>query len=348
MAKQTQSSSLATKIKAKAKDVFDASKATEPTYDTGGNLPAGIEGGIAQLVDCCVKKIKEGKQNAGELMFYAAGVVVSPEEHGGVRIKGLRTNISEFLFDTPTRSRTTFAEHLDWVLNEMKKLGADLSETSEDEVEDVMAALKEQQPYFRFRTWVGAKNTEGPYKDREPMVNHIWSGVKGLEDYVSDDADAGVVDETGDEEPEETPAPVKGKSTKTRPAPVEEEAAEEGEADLAALAESADGGDADAQRELEKLASEAGVDAASIATWAEVVEAMQAGGEAAEESEPEAEEAAEVVPEKGEVYSFKAKGQKKAVDHEVVAVLPKAKTVTLKNLDTGALVKGVGWSDLQG
>ena len=357
MPKQVSTSSLAARIKAKAKKAFDTAKTAEPTYDTGGNLPTGIEGGIAQLVDCCVKKIKEGKSNAGELMFFAAGVVVSPEEVNGVHIKGLRTSIMEPLYDTPTRSRKTFGEHLDWVMNEMKKLGADLSEVSEDELEGVMADLKEANPYFRFRTWSGSKQeivkdgnkwkvgdktypseaaakAANPFAGREPTVNHTWSGNKGLEDYMSDEPEGAVVDETVEEPAEEA----------------EESAAEEGDGnDLSTLAEQADGGDEDAQRELEKLAKDADVDAANIATWAEVAEAIQAASGSGEEAESEEEAEEEpTIPVKGDVYSFKAKGKKRAVDHEVVAVLPKAKTVTLKNLDDGSLVKGIAWSELVG
>jgi len=363
MPKQVSTSSLAARIKAKAKKAFDAAKTAEPTYDTGGNLPTGIEGGIAQLVDCCVKKIKGGKSNAGELMFFAAGVVVSPEEVNGVHIKGLRTSIMEPLYDTPTRGRKTFGEHLDWVLNEMKKLGADLSEVSEDELEGVMADLKEAKPYFRFRTWSGSKQeivkdgnkwkvgdksylseaaakAANPYAGREPTVNNTWGGTKGLEDYVSEEPEGAVVDETTSDAAEEA------EEAEEAAAEVEEG----GDNDLSELAEQADGGDEDAQRELEKLAKAADVDAANIATWAEVAEAIQAAGsgEEAEEAEEEAEEAEPTIPNKGDVYSFKAKGKKKAVDHEVVAVLPKAKTVTLKNLDDGSMLKGIAWSELVG
>jgi hypothetical protein len=218
MPKQTGKSSLASKLGDRGREAFDSHKSDETTYGQV-NLPGGIENGIARLVDCKFTQIAEGKQNAGEWMFYAAGIVVSPSEHEGTQILGLRTMISEPLFDTPTRSRKTIDEHLAWVLNEFRKLGVNTDELSFDDLEGVAEQLVEGSPHFRFRTWKGSKQeivkkegkffvgdkkyaTEAaakaanPYVGSEPMVLHQWGGAV---EYQGDEGSDGAVnDQTGD------------------------------------------------------------------------------------------------------------------------------------------------------
>src|SRR3982751_6537654 len=125
----------------KAVEAFNKHKGDETEYGNFGELPPGIDGGIAQLVDCRVLEIKEGKQNAGELMFFARGVVVEPEEVEDprtgmvVRIKNRNTTLSEPLFYTEGRARETTEEHMAHILNELRKLGLpteDISATDEE------------------------------------------------------------------------------------------------------------------------------------------------------------------------------------------------------------------------
>ena len=358
MPAQSKKSSLAARLGDKARKAFDECKDKPPEFDSNAGLPAGIEGGVAKLVECKFTQIAAGKANAGKDMFYAAGVVVSPAEVNGVSLVGLRTQISEPLYDTPTRSRKTVEDHLEWVMNEMKKLGLDMSEFSPDDLEDMAATLKEQQPHFRFRTWSGSKQeieqrggkffvgTKGPYATeaalkvanpfagREPMVNHTWNG--SCEWIEEDDTSAAVEDAT-----DEVAAPTKraGKVTAT-PEPEESE-----NADPATLAEQADGGDQEAAEELSKLALAAGVDEESIngaENWAAVVEMMadDDGKASPVEDDP-------FKPEKGEVYQYKAPGKKKAVDCEVTAVFETRETVNLKNLTDSTVYKAVPWAKLE-
>lgn len=357
MPAQQKQSSLASRLGEKARKAFDESKTEAPEFDSQAGLPAGIEGGVAQLVECKFTQIAAGKQNAGKDMFYAAGVVVSPQESNGVSLVGLRTQISEPLYDTPTRSRKTVNDHLEWVMNEMKKLGIDMSEMSIDDLEDIAVTLKEQQPHFRFRTWSGTKQeiekrggkffvgTKGPYATEaaakaanpfagsEPRVQHNWNGAC---EHVEDDEGASVVDETEETLPVKSAKSVK----KASPEPVEEE-----EVDLAELATAADGGDQEAAGQLADLAKEAGVDEDAIngaESWSSVVELMQGGeGEEAEEEESD-----DWKPEKGEVYPYKAPGKKKAVDCEVTAVFLRNETVNLKNLTDEKVYKAVPWAKL--
>jgi hypothetical protein len=66
---------------------FDAHKGDETEYSSFGDLPAGVEG-VAQLVECRLTQVKEGKKNAGEWLFYAAGAVKQPAEFEGQRLFG--------------------------------------------------------------------------------------------------------------------------------------------------------------------------------------------------------------------------------------------------------------------
>lgn len=381
MAVQKKKSSLAARLGEKARKVFNEVKDQEPEFDTQAGLPGGIEGGIAQLVECKFTQVAAGKQNAGKDMFYAAGVVVSPSEVNGINIKGLRTQISEPLYDTPTRSRKTIDDHLEWVMNEMKKLGLDMSEMDLDDLEDAAETLKEEKPYFRFRTWSGTKQeiverggkffvgTMGPYRTEaaakaanpyagtEPRVQHTWNGVC---EYLDDEEEVdGVEDNTSSVKASKA-------AKKTKADVVDEpEEEEEGEEDLAELAAAADGGDTDAAERLFELAMEAGIDEETINSteeWSAIVEMMQSSSDdeeeedASEEDEEEEEEEEEAEeeeaeedewkPEKGEVYAYKAPGMKKAIDCEVTAVFESKETVNLKNLNDNKVYKSVPWDKL--
>jgi hypothetical protein len=355
---QKQQSRLASRLGDKARKAFDSIKTEAPEFNSQAGLPAGIEGGIAQLVECKFIQVAAGKQNAGKDMFYAAGVVVSPQESNGVNLVGLRTQISEPLYATPTRSRKTVEDHVEWVMNEMKKFGIDMSEMSIDDIEDIAATLKEQRPHFRFRTWAGSKleiekrggkffvGTKGPYSTEaaaktanpfagtEPRVQHTWNGAC---EYVEGEEDNAVVDET----PEAAPPKVDKK-----PGKAADDAPEEQEVDLAELATAADGGDEEAAGQLSDLAKEAGVDEDAINSadsWASVVELMQGGEEGVEDEE----NSDNWKPVKEEVYPYKAPGKRKAVDCEVTAVFETKETVNLKNLDDEKIYKSVSWSKLE-
>jgi hypothetical protein len=203
----------------KAVEAFNKHKADETEYGNFGDLPPGIDGGIAQLVDCRVLEIKEGKQNAGELMFFARGVVVEPEQVEDprtglvVRIKNRNTTLSEPLFHTPGRARETFEDHMAYVLNQLRKLGLSTEDiaATDEEFNAQLATLKESAPFFRFGTWMGPKNDQYP----NPRVNHRWEGTQGLEDYTPPDEGSPVDhDATGLPAPSEW---LKGNGSATRP-----------------------------------------------------------------------------------------------------------------------------------
>lgn len=278
MPKQVTRSGLLGKLGDKLRRAHEAHKGDETTYSQFGDLPPGIENGVAQLVDCKFTQIKEGKNNAGEWMFYAAGVVVLPRSVGGIPIEGLRTQISEPLFDTPNRSRETVAEHLAWIYNQLRLLGVNTSEMQVEDLEATAAGIKEIAPYFRFRTWRGDATKEFP----NLRTNHVWNGC--ISDFDPDEAGVGgAVDDRG------TPGGAAG------PSGAGEDFDEFG--DLSALAAKADNNRLsekvrkEAQDKLEEAALERGIDLEVIHgadTWADVLEMIRSGpGEAAANGETE-------------------------------------------------------------
>lgn len=298
-----------------------AESAQKPVnYGSSGDLPEGIEGGVAILVDCKVGKYEKGDQK-GESYFYAAGTVVSPAEHGGVKIEGLRTSIMEPLCDTPQRtSRPKLADHIDWVLNELKKLGVSAEAIagirSEDDLKAVCAALKQAKPSFRFRTWKGQATKEFP----NPRVNHEWKGATAAVSAPAED----VTDNSG-----------------------EAGAGDADENDPAALGVAADNGAEGAAEKLSELAKAAGFSQKQIdgaESWTalgkEVAEAS--GGE-----DNSAEGNGEWTPGKGDIYLYKPKGARKPQECEVTAVFEGNRTCNVKSMDDGKMYKTVSWDALE-
>lgn len=256
MAVQKAKSGLAAKLGAKGHAAVEGHKNDETVFQGGGDLPAGIENGIAQLVECKFDIVKEG-DNKGEYYFYAGGVVVTPKsimtDEGEFPIEGMRTSITEPLYDTPSRSRKTVDDHLAWILNELRKLGVDTSEVSLDNLEATAAAVKESGTTFRFRTWKGEATEQYP----NPRVNHQWAGAVDYEMSSEDDVQ---------EEVAAAPKTTKttGKATTAK-------------ANQGLDSEAADNGDEDAQRAIAAAARELGIDPedASFADWAAVHVAVE-------------------------------------------------------------------------
>lgn len=289
-----------------------------------GNLPPGIEDGVARLEDCEFQVIKEGKKNAGEYQFYASGIVVEPFEHTfedppdsgkyrTIKVEGKRTFIVEPMCDTseskPNSKRKTVSDHLAFVYDIYRILGYDTSSMDYTDLEAVAEALRANKPYFIFRTWRGKATEQFP----NPLVNHDW--MRPVEDGYAPPENAEEVDNTAPPVPsrngsastptaKSTPAPSRPASkapSASKAPPTSEPASNEPEPnmefaqDLDALAEMAKGKDGveeveDARNKLSELAIEAGkteeeVDNAD--SWEEVVEWIR---EAEGNTEPEGEE----------------------------------------------------------
>jgi len=336
MAKRAKSS-ISGAIKKRAKD--------ETNYGVEFiDLPGGITGGIAELVDIKFGEYKTGT-NKGKQFFYAAGVVKSPKtalaekkvfENGKVKtletkevnIEGQRTSMMIPLCQTKTRKGdvTSVEDHVANMLNEIRKLGYDTEDLeSEEELESLFDVMKEEKPRFKFGTTQSEPNANYP---DNPRIWENWYGVRDLngdaseyEEEITDD----VEDSTGEEGEEEDDIPFEEEET---------EAAE----DIVALAEAADNEDEEAGEKLAKLAEDAGINHEEYETWVEVAEALSSGESSTEEYEPEEEE----------VVNYKPPRKRKAVECEVVGVDTGAKTCTLKNLDDGSSVySDVPWRVLE-
>jgi len=400
---------LASKLGEKGRQAVLANR--EKEVAVGQTLPGGVSG-VAELRSCTFGEFKEGK-NKGALYFMARGIVQEPEAY-----KGMATQIGPHaLIDTPSGGKMkTQEDHLNWAMDQMAALGADKESMSLDNLEEIAAALEQAKPMFRFRTWQGAKQdiakdkdgkyylfnlgendtpdsrvagkgpysseqlarAANPYAGREPMVNHLWNGTRGLENYHSPEPSSAVQDNT----PEEPVAPAKPAAKpspkpapKPEPEPEEEESqAEETtsgaafmEVSLDDLLELANAQDDDASSTLKDRAIAAGMTEEEVEgaeSWGDVVAEIQKreGGEPEEETtEEEAEPEAEVEPIKGALYFYKVldpktkkpltdpktKKERKAVQVEIQAVDKKAKTASLLNDDDRkTLYKGVPWDQL--
>jgi hypothetical protein len=317
MAKVVTKSGLAGKLGTTGKKAVQSHREDETRFDVGGRLPAGIENGVAQLVDCRFGQYEKG-DNKGEYFFYAAGVITAPEAHNGVPIKGLRTSIIEPMHDTPGRKRATVDDHVEWVLNEMRKLGADTKNVEIEDLETLAAALKEEGPHFRFRTWKGEATKQFP----NPRVNEVWNGLVDFDGEVT----SAVEDNTEDTEGETGAAE---------------------EADLASLGNAADddsdeAAQSEAQVQLSEMCEAQGVDPDQYETWAEVAAVLSEGST---EGEQEAE--GEVQPAIGEVWYYKPPKAKKKVEVDITAVFEGKKTVNCKNLeDNKTTYRSVPWDQL--
>ena len=316
MAKGSATSEFFQKFGQKIAKSHEKHKKDTTTLGNTGDLPSNMEG-TAKLVDMGLRKIKEGKKNAGQYMFYAAGVVLSPEvftKPDGVKVKvqGRRTSITTPLFDTPDRTtRKSLDDHYAWMLNQLRLLGVETADVDSENMEDVFKALVKEGVTFGFRTW-GGPTKEYP----NGQVNHDWTGLVEVEDAGDGDAvddDTADGEEEGDEDAEEDG---------------EEEGEEEGDAEE---------GEGDGDEE-----GEAGED--------EREEEEEEEGEEEEEPKKPAgkkpapapaakKPAAPDVPEQGEILYFAPldpktkKPGKKKVEVEVKKVYPKEKCADIVLVD---------------
>lgn len=327
----------------------------KPVTYGNARLPGGITNGVAKLTVVEMGEIKaEAKKNAGDPYIRFAGVVVSPAsvvvDGVDVPVAGLQTSIMETLGDTETNAgkQVSFEEHVANACNEMKKLAGAEFDTADFEAAVANLGEAAGDPdnpiYFRFSTSKGKSTPEYP----EPRVFENWYGAKGLENYSPPDATAGATQDDTDKAPPtrtvppkaapaangKAPAAAAGKAApvkvppKPEPDPNPDGAAD---VDVDQLLADANAGNAEG---LQEAAIAAGfdkdvVDAAD--SW-DIVADMIRNGVPEEADAPAADTAN---PQVENVFYYKPKGAKKAIECEVTAVNAKKKTVTLKNLTDG-------------
>ena len=319
------------------------------------DLPAGIKGGVAELVEAKVGEYKTG-DNQGEEFLYMAGVVIKPKKAMSitkawqdgrvvilaseeVEVEGQRTSTMEPLCATTKTDGDIVSvdEHVANALNSLRMLGANTSVVdSPKSFEALLEALKEAKPTFKFGTSARDPSTEYP----TPRVWERWYGAVDYEEGEEGDEVADDTDEVPDGEPESEADETEG------------EESEEGD-DLEQLGEAADNDDEEAQKRLAELCEsreDGEIDPDEYDTWAEVATLLSVGeegeegeGEEGEEGEGEGEG---IIPEKGDVLSYKPPKARKSQECEVTAVFTAKETCNLKSLDTGKGYKSVEWSKL--
>ena len=146
-------------------------------------LPAGINNGIAQLLNIGFSQYKKGIYQ-GHVYFLASAVVLEPESVRGITVRGLHTQIGTgLLHDTSLGynvldKRKTFKDRYALMLNELEKLGIDANDFKSDNIanysnmvlsnwsDKTTKLLIQEKIYFRFRTCV-----------KQSTVYHSWLGV---------------------------------------------------------------------------------------------------------------------------------------------------------------------------
>lgn len=344
---QKSKNSLMARLGERGRKAHEEHRMDETTYGII-NLPPGITGGVAQLVTAKWDEYRPGTRYAGKPYVLFRGIAKLPKEHNGIPVEGQGVLLIVPLCDQPDRVKAdkkprTLEDNYADLLNELRKLGVDTRELGPDDIEDALAALQEEKPHFRFstRAWTPPKTPNNP--DPSPMTFTQFDGVC---EFSENEENSGVEDSTDE-------AGSSGGSNAFNEF-----------SDLNSLAEKADAGDSDAQNELTVMAEKAGLskEAANAESWAEVAALLSgesAGSEAVTEEAGEESESSEETedapwePAKGDVYKYRPidvkskKPAKKAVEVEVVMVDKKTQTVTVKDLNTRSIYKGVKWSSLE-
>lgn len=338
MAKKEQKTSFSSVLGQRGAKAFEGSKNNEVVYDKGGELPV-IQAGVAQLTSMTIGVYKNGA-NKDKPFFRAAGTVLSPkkvrdDDGNEIPVAGLQTSIMIPLCDTKTQKGevTKMEEHMEKMINEVKKFGVDLSEVAFDDFDSTLEALVETAPQFKFRTWKSKATKEYP----DPRCNHVWNGIVEEDDQVSTD-DEGAVEVDEDEgdasEPDEDDA---GSEDDTGDAGDDNSADTPAvdEKHLAELVKKANKKDKKAQQELIELAVAAGhtqEEAENADDWESVAALARepVGGDSGE-GETQSDEIEVGNQVQYRPIDAKTKKPGKAVDCEVVKVY-KTGNLDLKNL----------------
>lgn len=189
---QVQKSTLAKRLGAKLVEAHLKHKDAPVKVDGGGRLPEGIENGVARLQRMSFGVYKPGTKLAGKEYFMVEAIMVAPKHFTtkdgvSVKVEGARTQPKIIpLDDTPDAEgeKKTFADHYFDFQNMFKRFGVEAPETQDPQAVQnyYEAAAKsltngEKNPHFAVRTWKGAKQTVGKYKDKEPLVQESWGDV---------------------------------------------------------------------------------------------------------------------------------------------------------------------------
>lgn len=333
-------SNLAALIGDKAKKAHENHK-TDTTKWGLQQLPAGIVGGVAQINKAYWSTYKDGN-NLGKPYVYLGGIVKSPARFKDMDIEGQIVSRILPLCETAGFKPKSFDDNYAEVLNALRQLGVDTSESSFDDLESILNTLQEEQPHTKFSTrgWTPPASKANP--NPTEMVFVQFDGVTEWHGAEANGKAPALKDNT--KKPSKANANADG---------ADPDAAEQGDSgednidELVALAEADDG---DAQDKLKAIAGYLDIDGKKVdnaPSWTAVGNYIKkAQAEAAGESgEPEA---GDDELKKGDVVKFKPfdkmtkKPAKKAIDCEVIVVNKAKGVVTIKSLvDMKTLYKEV-------
>jgi len=387
MPMQSAKSGLASILNDAAKKVFEANKAKVEVPQDFGELPIGVSG-IARLVRCGFKRVDQVKPGdksgakVGDYWFNAMGVVVEPtwftDDTGNRhRVAGKQTRIIEAVFDTPKKSeagRSTQAEHLDWIMKQLKYLlGGTLESFTVNDLESVCEILTKQKPYFAFSITSGKPSPQYP----KPRGFHNWQGR--VDDFnpnnvpaqssssgntkpmVNDTTTAGKPSTNGTHAVNTSqPAnDVVRRNTVMPPTPSQEESTDhpfDEFGDMDSLATKANKGDEAAMAQLTEFAKNAGVpeeDVENAKNWNEVVmliKDQQTDGAAVDSGEGdeggESQEEVDPTPKLDTVYKYWDKKKKKTVDVLCIKVNVNKSICSLKNQSTNEIYPNVPFEEV--
>lgn len=152
MADATGRSSVLAKLGNRAKEVL-ANHATKEPEIPGMGLPAGIDNGIAQVVECKFGVVEAGKPKAGATFFMCQGVVKEPQQFKGVTVAGRRTMIYK---EVANAKGEINEKNMEWAQDQLKILvgkNADPKMFLLENLEGTAALIRKAKPHTLFKTY---------------------------------------------------------------------------------------------------------------------------------------------------------------------------------------------------
>lgn len=236
-------------------------KDDEVTFGSGSDLPAGINGGIAQLIEMKIDEHKDG-DNKGKLFLYIAGTVKVPYDVNGVKVQGLRAMKTYKLY---ANNQVTKDQAIQKALNAIKQFLGDPGEVFKgvskfSQIIPIMEAIKADAPHFRFRTYSFTPPAPPGGEAPDPMVVTEFRGLTEFDDSATGNGE--VID-------------------KTTGTPSDNGEAQGSEEDWDAVLASANDNDGEAQTKLQDTCKTMGMldkDVEDAASWEDLVAYIKSGG----------------------------------------------------------------------
>ena len=317
MVASTKASPIADRLQKELGAEFELHKNDETTLGGFSDLPAGINGGVAQLVDAKVDEYKEG-DNKGKLFLFFSGVVVSPAEHNGIPCAGLRCNKTIKLFGDANNTKEVA---IGKALNEVRKMGGMTSEIKARDLPVLLEALKAEGPFFRFRTSHYKPENAKPTDD--PILVIQLRGK--IDNYDGAEGSGGVLDNTG--------------------SPTDGGEAQGDDTDWDAVVAAANNEDGDAQTKLRETCQAMGMSEQEVEDapdWEALAAYIKNGGAASGGTDDSAEGSEDWKPEVNDEVAIKLKGMKSAQKLKITKV--NKTTIDLRNENTKKDFKGLKWT----